>query len=65
MVSPEQIKRVRRARGESQSEFAKHFGVDQSTIHRWETYGIPERGMTPVAVDRILKDIKQLSRDAA
>lgn len=65
MVSPEHIKRIRLALGENQTKFAKRFGVDQSTIHRWETYGVPDRGAAPIAVDRILKEIKQLERGAA
>jgi DNA-binding transcriptional regulator YiaG len=39
------IAKTREKLGESQAEFAKHFGVNQSTIQRWENdkYEIPAR----------------------
>jgi DNA-binding transcriptional regulator YiaG len=39
------ISKTRERLGESQAEFAKHFGVNQSTIQRWESqkYEIPAR----------------------
>ena len=44
-----QIKKIRESREETQVEFGAHFGVDQSTIHRWETNGITDRGVTRLA----------------
>lgn len=32
----QRVVRVRRSRKETQGQFAKHFGVDQSTISKWE-----------------------------
>jgi transcriptional regulator with XRE-family HTH domain len=39
------VANTRKRLGESQAEFAKHFGVNQSTIQRWENakYEIPPR----------------------
>jgi len=55
-----QIKKIREARGETQAEFGERFGVDQSTIHRWETNGITDRGVTRLAIERVLLDLKSL-----
>lgn len=43
------VRKVRDYFEESQSKFAERFGVDQSTIHDWETKGLPERGTTRLA----------------
>jgi len=55
-----QIKKIREDRGETQVAFGAHFGVDQSTIHRWETNGITDRGVTRLAIERVLLDLKSL-----
>jgi len=55
-----QIKKIRESRGETQVEFGEHFGVDQSTIHRWESNGITDRGVTRLAIERVLLDLKSL-----
>lgn len=57
MVTSEQVKKARAGLKESQAAFGARFGVDQSTIHRWETDGIPERGVTAMAVERVLADL--------
>jgi len=57
MATADDIKRVRQGRGESQEAFAAHFGVDQSTIHRWETLGPPDRGAGAVLVSRMLAEL--------
>ncbi len=54
------IKKIRERRGESQAAFAAHFGVDQSTIHRWETRGVPGTGVTRIAIERVLSELKPL-----
>ena len=41
MVTKDEFKRIRDERGETQAEFAVHFGVNQATIQRWETRGFP------------------------
>lgn len=35
-ISPEEVKRIRKALGETQVEFAKRFLVDAITVARWE-----------------------------
>jgi DNA-binding transcriptional regulator YiaG len=60
-VTGSQIRKIREARGETQAVFGTHFGVDQSTIHRWETNGITDRGVTRLAIERVLSELKPLS----
>lgn len=62
MATSDDIKRVRERRKESQEAFAAHFGVDQTTIHRWETSGVPSRGPAAALIERVLAD---LDRSAA
>lgn len=54
MPTSDKIKEARASLGETQAEFGLRFGVDQSTIHRWETNGVPERGVTRMAVESVL-----------
>ncbi len=56
-MTGEQIKAARKALKETQGAFAARFGVDQSTIHRWETEGVPERGVTAIAVRQVLDSL--------
>ena len=66
MVTSDDLKRTREALGENQEAFGRHFGVDQSTIHRWEKGGIPTRGATAVAVDRVMLELRaRIEREAA
>lgn len=58
MVTSADIKTTRDALKEDQAEFAVHFGVNQSTIHRWETKGPPTRGLTITAIERVMADLK-------
>lgn len=59
MPTGEQIKALRQKRlKESQAKFASRFGVNQSTVNRWEKNGIPERGTARMAVERVLEEIK-------
>ncbi|WP_132314107.1 helix-turn-helix domain-containing protein [Martelella mediterranea] len=46
------LKELRAERGWSRSDMASYFGVDVSTICRWENSGIPSRGMTRKALER-------------
>jgi DNA-binding transcriptional regulator YiaG len=55
-----QIKKIREDRRETQVAFGARFGVDQSTIHRWETNGITDRGVTRLAIERVLSELKSL-----
>lgn len=57
MPDSELIRAARKRVGESQEEFAKRFGVDQTTIHRWETEGVPARGPTRMTIERVLADL--------
>jgi DNA-binding transcriptional regulator YiaG len=41
---PLDVKAVREHLGESQKTFARRFGVNQCTVSRWETEGLPNRG---------------------
>ncbi len=54
MLSPDSIKAAREKVGESQETFGRRFGVDQSTIQRWETKGAPSRGTARMALEREL-----------
>jgi len=36
-MSPDEIKELRAALGESQEAFARHLGVTLNTVYRWET----------------------------
>lgn len=56
-LSGDDLRAARERLGESQAQFGERFGVDQSTIHRWETDGISDRGTTKLAVERVLADI--------
>ena len=59
MVTAEQIKTARtEVAKESQEAFGQRFGVDQSTIHRWETDGPPARGPGRMAIERVLSEIQ-------
>jgi DNA-binding transcriptional regulator YiaG len=58
MVTSQRIKNARNKLGESQETFAARFGVDQSTVHRWETIGVPDRGTAAHALERVLTEIE-------
>ena len=59
MPSTDEIKAARKQLGESQAAFGARFGVDQSTVHRWETDGLPSRGAARVAVKNLLAGLEQ------
>jgi DNA-binding transcriptional regulator YiaG len=52
------VKTAREQLGETQAAFAARFGVDQSTIHLWETRGIPTRGAARFALERLFEELK-------
>ncbi len=54
MISAAQIKQARTHLGENQAVFGDRFGVDQSTIHRWETDGPPESGPALKMLNQLL-----------
>lgn len=49
------ITRLRKAKGWTQSQMAEHFGVNLSTVWRWENEGVPARGATRKAIERELE----------
>ncbi|WP_433996080.1 helix-turn-helix domain-containing protein [Bradyrhizobium liaoningense] len=53
------IREAREMVGESQAVFGERFGVDQSTIHRWEANGPPSRGPARRALEREIRSIEQ------
>lgn len=57
MVSGTNIKATRDRVGESQADFARRLGVDQATLSRWETVGIPDRGSAKLLVEKVLKEL--------
>lgn len=63
-VTPDAIKAARIGLGESQATFGERFGVDQSTVHRWETEGPPERGAAGKMIERVLGDLAAASEAA-
>lgn len=65
MLTNADIKAARKHLGETQTAFAERFGVDQATVHRWETRGLPERGTARVAVENLLKDLAAPASEAA
>ena len=50
------IRALRERLGESQAAFGDRFGVDQSTIHRWETKGCPRRGPARRMIDDLVAE---------
>jgi DNA-binding transcriptional regulator YiaG len=61
MISGDDIKATRERLGESQAEFAKRFGVDQSALSRWETQGVPVRGPAEAIVERVLTELAEVA----
>lgn len=59
-ITPEMVKAARERLAESQAAFAERFGVDQSTVHRWETEGPPERGAAGKMLELVLTEIGSL-----
>lgn len=51
------LRTIREGLGESQEAFALRFGVDQSTIARWETRGVPRRGAARALIERLSEEI--------
>lgn len=53
------IRSLRELLGENQTDFALRFGVDQSTIARWEARGIPRRGAARASIEWLAADLKR------
>ena len=57
MVTSEQITTARKRLGENMDVFAMRFGVNRTTIFRWETKG-PPRGAAQIALERVLAELE-------
>ena len=62
MVSAKDIRTTRAKMKESQAAFGARFGVDQSTIARWEENGPPQRGPAKLAVTQIIEDLREVAQ---
>lgn len=57
-ITPGMVKAAREKAGETQAAFAERFGVNQATVHRWETDGPPERGAAGKAIELVLAELE-------
>ena len=53
MTNTIDIKAIRTAKNWTQPQMAAEFGVNTSTVWRWEHEGIPNRGMTKSVLERL------------
>ena len=56
------VKAVRESLNETQLVFGARFGVDQTTVHKWEFYGLPNRGTTRAMFEQFLKTLADEKR---
>ena len=49
-----EVKTARKKLGESQAIFGARFGVDQSTVHRWEKFGVPPIDTARMAIESFI-----------
>lgn len=52
------VRALRNSLNESQAAFAERFGVDQSTVARWEIDGLPTRGTARRAVEKLAEELR-------
>lgn len=64
MVTAATIRKARAKLGESQAKFAERFGVNQSTVNRWEDKGPPNRPPIQVWIAAVLQQCNVM-QDAA
>lgn len=65
MWSPSDIKLLREQRlRESQADFAARFGVNQTTVYRWETRGLPKARLLKPWRQEIEDKLDALHREA-
>lgn len=57
MVTARDIRRARKKLEESQAKFAKRFGVNQSTVDRWEEVGPPENGPAAILLSQFIRRV--------
>jgi len=65
MITATDLKRARTRRGETQEQFAAHFGVKRTTILNWETKGPPPSGPALPLIERVLAELSQKASEAA
>jgi DNA-binding XRE family transcriptional regulator len=58
MITATDLKRARTRRGETQEQFAAHFGVGRTTILNWETKGPPATGTAPHFIAQVLAKLR-------
>ena len=58
------LRAVREKIGDSQADFGARLGVNQSTVHRWETRGLPKHGTARNAVEKVVAELKPEVGDA-
>lgn len=65
MITGKDIKRHRDRLGETQTEFARRFNVNQSTVARWENGDLDIVGIAEVAVEYVLAELaRQAARES-
>lgn len=57
------IRQLREARNWTRQEMANYFGVNLTTILRWENNGIPTRGVAKRAIERELAALSAASSE--
>lgn len=56
-ITGDTIKAACLSLGESQVAFGARFGVNQSTVDRWEANGPPSKGAAGKMIERVLIDL--------
>lgn len=64
-ITAELLRNTRNRLGETQAVFAKRFACDQATIHRWETDGPPQSGLSAKAIGMVMAEIEAESPPSA
>lgn len=57
-ITSKALKTARERARETQEQFAKRFGVDQSTYSRWEKAGPPKKGPARRSIERELEGME-------
>ena len=55
------LRALRLRRGETQAEFAAHFGVSRTNVTNWEKTRTPKHGIGGARVDVIVRKLELLS----